>query len=98
MTGRTGIVYLVDDEAEVLKALTRLLRSKLFEVRGFSSAGEFLAVYNPKEVACLVLDVAMPGLDGLTLQRRLTEQGLLIPIIFLTGHGDIPMSVRAIKA
>ncbi len=93
-----GIVYLVDDEPEMVKALTRLLRTKGFEVRGFTSAREFLKAYRPQDSACLVLDVAMPELDGLELQRRLTHHGILIPIIFLTGHGDIPMSVRAIKA
>src|SRR5512141_2292715 len=93
-----GIVYLVDDEPEMVKALTRLLRTKVFEVRGFTSAREFLKAYHPQDRACLVLDVAMPELDGLELQRRLTHHGILIPIIFLTGHGDIPTSVRAIKA
>jgi FixJ family two-component response regulator len=93
-----GTVYLLDDEPEMVKALTRLLRAKRFEVRGFTSVGEFLEAFRPEDNACLVLDVAMPELDGLELQRRLTHQGILIPIIFLTGHGDIPMSVRAIKA
>ena len=91
-------MYLLDDEPEMVKALTRLLRAKRFEVRGFTSVHAFLQAYRPEDDACLVLDVAMPELDGLELQRRLTHQGILIPIIFLTGHGDIPMSVRAIKA
>jgi len=94
----SGIVYLLDDEPEMVKALTRLLRAKQFDVRGFTSCHEFLTTYQPEELACLVLDVAMPELDGLELQRRLTHRGILIPIIFLTGRGDIPMSVRAIKA
>ncbi len=93
-----GIVYLLDDEPEMVKALTRLLRGRGFEVRGFTSASDFLAAFDPQATACLVLDVAMPELDGLELQRRLTRQGSLIPIIFLTAHGDVPMSVRAIKA
>ncbi len=93
-----GTVYLLDDEPEMVKALTRLLRAKRFDVRGFTSVSVFLEAYRPEDKACLVLDVAMPELDGLELQRRLTHQGILIPIIFLTGHGDIPMSVRAIKA
>ncbi len=93
-----GTVYVLDDEPEMVKALARLLRAKRFDVRGFVSVGAFLKAYSPKENACLVLDVAMPELDGLELQRRLTHHGLLIPIVFLTGHGDIPMSVRAIKA
>jgi FixJ family two-component response regulator len=91
-------VYILDDEPEMVKALTRLLRAKRFEVRGFTSVRAFLETCSPPEAACLVLDVAMPELDGLELQRRLTHQGILIPIIFLTGQGDIPMSVRAIKA
>jgi len=91
-------VYLLDDEPEMVKALTRLLRAKHFEVRGFTSAKSFLEAYQPQDIACLVLDVAMPELNGLELQQRLTHKGILIPIIFLTGHGDIPMSVRAIKA
>jgi FixJ family two-component response regulator len=93
-----GIVYVLDDEPEMVKALTRLLRAKRFEVRGFTSVRAFLEACRPEDTACLVLDVAMPELDGLELQRRLTHQGILIPIIFLTGHGDIPTSVRAIKA
>jgi FixJ family two-component response regulator len=91
-------VFVLDDDPEMVKALTRLLRARQFEVRGFASVREFLAVFRPMDRACLVLDVAMPELDGLALQRRLNQQGILTPIIFLTGHGDIPMSVRAIKA
>jgi len=98
MTTPAGIVYLLDDEPEMVKALGRLLRAKQFEVRGFTSAKSFLDAYQPPEIACLVLDVAMPELNGLELQQRLTHKGILIPIIFLTGHGDIPTSVRAIKA
>ena len=93
-----GIVYVLDDEPEMVKALTRLLRAKRFEVRAFTSVRAFLAACHPEDTACLVLDVAMPELDGLDLQRHLTHEGILIPIIFLTGQGDIPMSVRAIKA
>ena len=94
----TPTVYLLDDDPEIVKALTRLLRAKRFEVRGFTTVRAFLEACQPEDTACLVLDVAMPELDGLELQRRLTHRGILIPIIFLTGHGDIPMSVRAIKA
>ncbi len=93
-----GTVYLLDDEPEMVKALTRLLRAKRFDVRGFVSVGAFLKTYSSQENACLVLDVAMPELDGLELQQRLNQQEIPLPIIFLTGHGDIPMSVRAIKA
>lgn len=98
MTAPAGLVYLLDDEPEMVKALTRLLRAKQFEVRGFTSVKAFLEACHPEDIACLVLDVAMPELDGLALQRRLTHHGLLLPIVFLTGHGDIPMSVRAVKA
>jgi len=91
-------VYVLDDEPEMVKALSRLLRAKRFEVRGFSSVRAFLDAFRAQDLACLVLDVAMPELDGLELQRHLTHQGILIPTIFLTGHGDIPMSVRAVKA
>jgi len=98
MTSPSGIVYLLDDEPEMVKALTRLLRARQFEVRGFTSVRTFLDACQPQAIACLVLDVAMPELDGLELQQRLTHKGILIPIVFLTGHGDIPMSVRAIKA
>lgn len=93
-----GTVYLVDDEPDLLKALTRLLGAEGFDVRAFASAEEFLASPRHEPVACLVLDVAMPRLDGIQLQDRLIEQGSLLPVIFLTGHGDIPMSVRAMKS
>jgi len=92
------IVHVVDDEAGMRKALARLLRAEGFEVRAFATAREFLAAYRAEETACLILDVAMPDLDGLELQRQLTHAGALVPIVFLTGHGDIPMSVRAIKS
>lgn len=98
MSANAGIVYVLDDEPEMVKALTRLLRAKRFDVRGFTSVKEFLEAYRPEDPACLVLDVAMPELDGLELQRHLTRQGILLPVVFLTAHGDIPMSVRAIKA
>jgi len=93
-----GIVYVLDDEPEMVKAITRLLRVRRFEVRGYTSVHEFLEAVPPENNACLVLDVAMPGLDGLQVQEHLKHQGILIPIIFLTGRGNIPTSVRAIKA
>jgi FixJ family two-component response regulator len=82
----------------MLKALTRLLEAEGFTVRAFTSAKAFLESYRPEGVSCLVLDVAMPELNGLELQQRLTQSGALLPIVFITGHGDIPMSVQAIKA
>jgi len=94
----TQTVFLVDDEPGMLKALTRLLKAEGFTVRGFPSARTFLESYRAEELSCLVLDVAMPELNGLDLQQRLTHAGILLPIVFLTGHGDIPMSVQAIKA
>jgi FixJ family two-component response regulator len=91
-------VFLLDDEPGMLKALTRLLKAEGFTVRAFTSAKALLESYQPEALSCLVLDVAMPELDGLELQQRLTRAGILLPIVFLTGHGDIPMSVQAIKA
>jgi FixJ family two-component response regulator len=93
-----GTVFLLDDEPGMLKALTRLLTAEGFTVRGFTAAKDFLESYRQEELCCLVLDVAMPELNGLELQQRLTHAGILLPIVFLTGHGDIPMSVQAIKA
>jgi len=90
-------VFIVDDDAAVLKGLTRLLRSARFNVQAFGSPQEFLAQCDPRAPGCLVLDLAMPGLNGLELQAALTVKGSAIPIIFLTGHGDIPTSVQAMK-
>jgi FixJ family two-component response regulator len=91
-------IFLVDDDPGVRKSLARVLREEGWTVEEFDSAEAFLARGDPKAQGCLVLDVTMPGLDGLTLQRRLRETGEDWPIVFLTGHGDIPMSVQAIKA
>ena len=91
------VVFLVDDEPELTRALARLLQAEGFAVRAFNSAALFLAHATVADVGCVVLDVAMPDLDGLALQERLADlPGLAV--VFLTGHGDIPMSVRAIKA
>lgn len=92
------VVYLLDDEPEMRKALTRLLRAQGLAVQSFASARELLAQAPPKGPACLVLDVAMPEMDGLQVQERLRERGVDLPIVFLSGRGDIPMSVRALKA
>jgi len=91
-------VFLVDDDPAVCKALSRVLREEGWNVETFESAEAFLAREDGQRPGCLVLDVTMPGLDGLELQRRLNEEGQTLPIVFLTGHGDIPMSVQAIKA
>jgi len=93
-----SIVFLVDDEPGMIKALKRLLEAEGFTVRAFTSAQTFLESYQPEAPSCLVLDVAMPELNGLELQQRLTRAGVLLPIVFLTGRGDIPMSVQAIRA
>jgi len=92
------VVYVLDDEPEMVKALTRLLGASGFRVHGFTSAAEFLARERHLGPACLVLDVAMAGMDGLQVQEQLRQTGEDLPIVFLTGHGDIPMSVHAIKA
>jgi FixJ family two-component response regulator len=96
--GTAKTICLVDDDPAVLKALSRVLRTEGWEVETFASAEAFLARGERSPVACLVLDVSMPGLDGLALQRQLTTAGESFPIVFVTGHGDIPMSVKAIKA
>ncbi len=93
-----AIVFLVDDDASVRKALARLLKSNGFQVETFASAEEFLKYQRPDASGCLVLDLHMPGVNGLELQRRLNQAGAGLPIIFITGHGDIPSSVEAMKA
>jgi FixJ family two-component response regulator len=98
MTEGEPIVFIVDDDASVRRSTERLIRSAGLEVQSFISAREFLSNPRPDRPACLVLDVRMPGLSGMDLQRELARSGIHIPIIFITGHGDIPMSVRAMKA
>ena len=91
------IVYIIDDEAQIRDGFKSLIRSIGLRAETFASAREFLLAKRPDTPACLVLDVRMPGLSGLDLQRELSEAQIHIPIIFITGHGDIPMSVRAMK-
>jgi FixJ family two-component response regulator len=91
------MVFVVDDDASIREAVGSLLRSVGIKVQLIGSAHEFLTSPKPDVPACLVLDVRMPGLSGLDCQRQLAEVGFHIPIIFVTGHGDIPMSVRAMK-
>ena len=98
MTEASTTVFLVDDDPGVLKALTRLLRVAGHTVRAFASPQDFLAGHDPAVPGCAVFDVAMPGLDGLQLQAALTSGGIDRPVIFITGVGDIPTSVRAMKA
>jgi FixJ family two-component response regulator len=94
----SSLVFVVDDDASVREALASLFRSVGLHVELFTSAQEFLAYQRSDVPSCLVLDVRLPGLSGLDCQRQLFESGIHIPIIFLTGYGDIPMSVRAMKA
>src|SRR5262245_50013378 len=91
-------VFLVDDDAGVLKGLSRLLHARGYDVRSFTSPEEFLAQHDAGVPGCAVFDVSMPGLDGLELQAAVTADGVQRPIIFLTGKGDVPTSVRAMKA
>src|SRR5438132_5269836 len=93
-----AIVFVVDDDASVREGLGSLIRSAGLEVETFASAQEFLARSRADVPSCLVLDVRLPGLSGLDLQHELAKADVQIPIVFLTGHGDIPTSVRAIKA
>jgi len=92
------MVFVIDDDESIRESLKSLMRSVGLGVETFSSAQEFLQSTRPDVPACLILDVRMPGLSGLDLQRALAEANIHIPIIFITGHGDIPMSVRAMKA
>ena len=98
MTEPDAIVFVVDDDAQVRESLKGLIRSVGLRVEVFASAQEFLRSKRPEVPSCLVLDVRLPGLSGLDLQKRTTDAGMEIPIVFITGHGDIPMSVRAMKA
>jgi FixJ family two-component response regulator len=91
------IVFIVDDDASVLKGLRRLLVASGFEVAAFDSPRQFIEHYDPSVPGCLVLDVAMPGLNGMELQQELAARGCALPIVFLTGHGDVPTSVQAMK-
>jgi FixJ family two-component response regulator len=90
-------IFIVDDELPVRKAVARVLRSAGFNTATFATPQEFLVSYDVRMPGCVVLDVAMPGLNGLELQRTLAERGCDLPIIFLTGRADIPMSVQAMK-
>lgn len=98
MNASSGTVYIVDDDASLRKALTRLCLSQGLRVQAFPSAREFLESLVPESPACLVLDVQMPDLTGLDLQAELVARRFQTPVVFITGHGDIPMSVRAMKA
>jgi len=92
------VVFVVDDDESIREALGSLIRAEGLRVKTFASAGEFLKHPEPDAPACLVLDVRLPGLSGLALQSDLADAANAIPIIFITGHGDVPTSVRAMKA
>jgi FixJ family two-component response regulator len=98
MSEASFTVFLVDDDADVLKALGRLVRAWGYDSREYVSARDFLREHDASLPGCAVLDVAMPDLDGLTLQQALAARGVERPVIFLTGRGDIPMTVSAMKA
>ena len=98
MSESPPIVFVVDDEPAICLSLKRLVKSVGLEAQTFTSAQEFLRAKRPDVPGCLVLDVRLPGLSGLDLQQELLDAKVDLPIIFITGHGDIPMSVRAIKA
>src|SRR5271157_4664918 len=98
MSDTGALVYVVDDDPSVREGVARLIRSAGLTAKTFASGEEFLAAPRPKMPGCLVLDVNLPGLSGLDLQQELTKSDVQVPIIFLTGHGDIPMTVRAVKA
>jgi FixJ family two-component response regulator len=93
-----AIVFVVDDDQSIREALDSLFRSTGLKVMAFASAREFLHSEKPDRAACLVLDIRLPGLSGLDLQREMAAAEIFIPIIFITGHGDIPMTVQAMKA
>jgi FixJ family two-component response regulator len=98
MSEEQPVVFVIDDDPSVRDALAGLLRSVGLEGRAFGSTREFLQSERPDGPGCLVLDVRLPERSGLDFQRELAESGVQLPIVFITGHGDIPMSVRAIKA
>ena len=96
--GPPSLVFVVDDDTSFRRSTELLIRSAGFDVQGFSSAEEFLRGHRPDTPSCLILDVRLPHLSGLDLQRQLFKTDAQIPIIFITGHGDIPMTVQAMKS
>ena len=98
MNDRQPMIYVVDDDVSVCRALSLLLKAHGFKTETFISAAEFLAFKHPKVPSCLVLDIRLPNINGFALQEAMAKRGITTPIIFITGHGDIPMSVKAMKA
>ena len=98
MKKQTATIYVVDDDPSMLRSIKRLLSGMGFQVATFSSAHEFLDNYSEEEApSCLILDVSLPDISGISLQEELITRGIDLPIVFITGHGDIPMSVKAMK-
>jgi FixJ family two-component response regulator len=98
MSEGQAVVFVIDDDESMRRSLATLLRSVGLDARVFSSPQEFMRAERPDAPGCLVLDVRLPGLSGLAFQERLAKEGIALPIIFITGHGDVPMTVRAMKA
>ena len=97
MNAQPPIIHIVDDDDSFRRAVSRLLQAAGFAVQAYASAGEFLLARSGEKPGCVLLDVQMPGLDGLDLHAALAKQEAPLPVVFVTGHGDIPMSVRAMK-
>jgi len=98
MNNRSPTIYIVDDDVSVCRALSLLLKSHGFKVQTFMRAADFLAFKHLKLPSCLVLDIQLPDINGLVLQEVMERRGISIPIVFITGYGDIPMSVKGMKA
>src|SRR5260370_37198378 len=98
MSPDTGMVFVIDDDAAVRESIQGLLKSVGLHSDSFGTAQEFLTSERSDGPSCLVLDIRLPGINGLDFQRQLADAGIHIPIIFITGHGDIPMTVRAMKS
>jgi FixJ family two-component response regulator len=98
MTEDRPTVFVIDDDPSMRRSLDSLLRSVSLDVQLFSSTQEFMRAKRPEAPGCLVLDVRLPGMSGLTFQQELAKAGVALPIIFISGHGDVPMTVRAMKA
>jgi FixJ family two-component response regulator len=98
MNDKEALVYVVNDDSSAREGVARLIRSAGLLTKTFASGEEFLAAPRPKVPSCLVLDLNLPGISGLDLQHELGKSGSQLPIIFITGHGDIPMAVRGVRA
>ena len=97
MSTKGAIIYVVDDDVSICKAMSLLLKANGYKLETFTRAEDFLAFKHPKVQSCLILDIRMPNLNGFALQEVMAQRGIITPIIFMTGFGDIPMSVKAMK-